>query len=197
LVDGNHLIVGEQINSGGVKLRQISSKIKRCIGHGPKRDRRLLLNGVQTIVAVIADLQRAQVIPTGLGTGICLPSDEVTPALRSKWPTGKRRTVPLALQVATDPSSVCVLLPRVEIVLIDGPGNREPNRPMALRDSLAPSHHVRPVINRQCSRPRSNTIETNEVDAPGSKHRDDGVDILLRSLLGEVDLEVREGADRI
>src|ERR1700722_14987222 len=128
LIDGNDLIVAQQINSGAIKLRQISSKIKRCIGHGPKGDRRLLLNCVQTIVAGIADLQRAQVIPASLRAGVFLPSDEVTPALRSKGPTGKRRTVPLAFQVATDPSSVCVLLPRVEIVLIDGPGNCEPNR---------------------------------------------------------------------
>ena len=117
--------------------------------------------------------------------------------LRGEGPTRKRRTVPLAFQVATDPASVSVLLPRVEIVLIDGPGNREPDRPMRLRDSVAPSHHVGTVINRQRIRPRSNTIETNVVDSPEANIATMESTYSCRSLPGEVDLKIRKGSDGI
>ncbi len=79
-----------------------------------------------------------------------------------------------------------------EIVLIKLPGDGEPDRSAALGDGLRPGLYVGTIVDGQVVDIRAgrDAIELDEVDAPGSEQIDDGVDVFLRTGLGEVDFVV-------
>ena len=120
------------------------------------------------------------------------PTHQIVKTQRDSRPVGNSAASALALDIAVGPARIRELLPCVEIVFIESPGNSEPNRPPALRNGLRPGLNVREIVDVQVviERSRRDAVKLDKVDSPGSKQVDHGTDVFLGSRLSEIDLVV-------
>ncbi len=132
------------------------------------------------VVAVVSKVREC-------GTGSALPSDQIVKARQNALPFGQIRTVSFALNVAFNAARIRVLLPVAQVVLIERPGEREPDRTSAQCNGFGISLNIGDV-ETVVVRARSYRVELDEIDAPRCIQVDDGVDLLLRPRLGEIDL---------
>src|SRR5277367_1742517 len=135
---------------------------------------------------------RIKVIPTLHRTGGILPARQIAKALINTLPVGKRAAASFAFNVILDTARILMRLEVSEIILIDGPGDSQPNGAPARGNRFGPRGNIWPVIDRKAVAVGAgcNAIELDEVHAPGGKERDHGIDVLLGAGLREVDLVV-------
>src|SRR5207237_7335106 len=80
--------------------------------------------------------------------------------------------------------------PVAQVVLIERPGERKPDRTSAQRNGFGISLNIGDVVDFEVVvvRAGSYRVALDEIDAPRCIEVDDGVDVLLRSRLGEFNL---------
>src|ERR1035437_3176840 len=171
LVDSDYLIIGQNLFAEIVQGCQVASQIHRRVRHRPQRGHGLALLVAQARGSAVGGLERIQVIPADCGASVVLPSHKIVKAPRSHSPVRNRGAVALAIDVAFDPARIRVLLPRAEVIFIQGPGDGEPDRTSILRDRLRPGFHIRSIVDVEAiaGGARGHGIELDRVNAPRSE----------------------------
>src|SRR5260370_25414122 len=135
-------------------------------------------------------VEESKILPAQRATGSALPSDQIVKAKQNALPFGQIRTVSFALNIAFNAARIRVLLPVAQVVLIECPGEREPDWTSAQCNGFGISLNIGDVVDVEIVvvRARSYRVELDEIDAPRCIQVDDAVDVLLRPPLGQIDL---------
>ncbi|MNC11887.1 hypothetical protein D3C75_595960 [compost metagenome] len=186
LIDGDNLIIGQQLQSIIIQPRHIVSDIELCCRHCPEGHGRLTLIFRQSVHGTVPGIQGVKIIPAS-GTGISPPDGRVREQSGNIGPLGQSYIAVIGLNIPLNPPAVGILFPEIHIVMVQSPGKLEPD--IMPCQSLGPGLDVSACVTAEIvdARPGSHAVELHEVNAPFPKKIGNGVDVLLRTGVAEVD----------